>query len=76
MFRLSQGLGSFSHHPTIKEVGGHKELGGDTAGTADPNCPEGYSRTYGFMLNMETGRKVGLDAVFILSHSQLFVTLD
>ncbi|KAK4810336.1 hypothetical protein QYF61_019139 [Mycteria americana] len=32
----------------------HKELGGDTAGTADPNCPKGYSTPHGVMLSMFT----------------------
>ncbi|KAK4813983.1 hypothetical protein QYF61_003816 [Mycteria americana] len=32
-----------------------KKLGGGTARTADPNCPEGYSIPYGVMLSIETG---------------------
>jgi len=30
--------------------GGHKKLGGDTAGTADPNWPKGYSIPYDITL--------------------------
>lgn len=33
----------------------NKELGGGTAGTADPNWPRGYSTPYGVMLNNKTG---------------------
>ncbi|KAK4829031.1 hypothetical protein QYF61_001806 [Mycteria americana] len=33
----------------------HKELGGGTARTADPNWPKGYSIPYGVMLSIETG---------------------
>ena len=29
--------------PPASRLGVHKELGGDTAGTADPNCPKGHS---------------------------------
>ena len=32
--------------PPARRLGVHKKLGGDTAGTADPNCPKGYSRPY------------------------------
>ncbi|KAK4806257.1 hypothetical protein QYF61_013401 [Mycteria americana] len=32
-----------------------KKLGGDTARTADPNWPKGYSIPYGVMLSIETG---------------------
>ena len=39
-------------HPTSEEAGGHKELGGDTAGTADPNWPKGYSRPYDVTLSI------------------------
>ncbi|KAK4809988.1 hypothetical protein QYF61_004440 [Mycteria americana] len=35
----------------------HK-LGGDTAGTADPNCPKGYSRPYGIVRSIEPRGKL------------------
>lgn len=35
----------------------HKELGEDSARTADPNCPKGYSRLYDIMLSNETRGK-------------------
>ncbi|KAK4817730.1 hypothetical protein QYF61_026530 [Mycteria americana] len=40
---------------TEEEMRVHKKLGGDTARTADPNWPKGYSIPYGVMLNIETG---------------------
>ncbi|KAK4823531.1 hypothetical protein QYF61_003040 [Mycteria americana] len=48
--------------PTKAEMRGnmkfivHKKLGGDTARTADPNWPKGYSIPYGIMRSIETGR--------------------
>ena len=35
-------------------LGVHKKLGGATAGTADPNCPKGYSILYNVMLRNKT----------------------
>ena len=32
-------------------LGVHKKMGGDTAGTADPNCPKGCSIPYDIMLS-------------------------
>ena len=53
-----QGLSCFSHHPT--RLGVHKKLGGDTARTADPNWPKGYSMPYGVMLsNINLGEEEG-----------------
>ena len=40
---------SASHAQPARRLEGHKELGGDTAGTADPNCPKGYSIPYDVM---------------------------
>ena len=39
----SQGLFCFSPQPTSERLGGHKELGGDTARTADPSCQLGLN---------------------------------
>ena len=38
-------------HPTSEQAGGHQELGGDTAGTADPRSPRGCPIPYGIMLS-------------------------
>ena len=32
--------------PPVSRMGVHKKLGGDTAGTADPNWPKGYPLPY------------------------------
>ena len=37
----------------------HKKLGGDTSGTADPNCPKGYSMPYDVMLSNKSWGKEG-----------------
>lgn len=37
----------------------HKELGGDTARTGDPACPEGYSVPYGGMLSSKSWGRGG-----------------
>ena len=37
----------------------HKKLGGDTAGTAGPNCSKGYSIPYDVMLSNKTRGEVG-----------------
>jgi len=38
----------------------HNKLGGDTAGTADPNWPKGYSMPYDVMLsNKKLGEEKG-----------------
>ncbi|KAK4818030.1 hypothetical protein QYF61_004154 [Mycteria americana] len=41
--------------PSLETFKVHKKLGGDTARTADPNCPKGYCIPYGVMLSIETG---------------------
>lgn len=41
MLALSQELFSFPFCPASEEVGVQKELGGDRARAADPNCPKG-----------------------------------
>jgi len=44
-----------SASPTTQPANGlgvHKKLGGDTAGTADPNGPKGYSIPYDIMLSI------------------------
>ena len=38
--------------PPASRLGVHEKLGGDTAGTADPNCPKGYSIPYDVMLSI------------------------
>ena len=38
--------------PTVSRLVVHKKLGGDTAGTADPNGPKGYSIPYDVMLSI------------------------
>ena len=38
--------------PPARRLGVHKKLGGDTAGTADPTWPKGYSIPYGIMLRI------------------------
>ena len=46
--RLHRAKAFSASHPTpqASRLGVHKELGGDTAGTADPNWPKGYSILY------------------------------
>lgn len=51
----SQRFFSFSCGPESEEAGGDEKMGGDTAGTADPEWPEGYPRPYGIVLNTKTG---------------------
>ena len=55
----SQGLFCFSPHSTNKRAGGAQGIGGDTAGTADPNWPKGYSVPYDVMLSIQSWRNVG-----------------
>jgi len=38
--------------PPAIRLGGHKKLGGDTARTAGPNRPKGYSIPYDIMLSI------------------------
>ena len=51
----------FSHAaPPVSQLGVHKKLGGDTAGTADPNRPKGYSRPYDVTISNKTwGKEAG-----------------
>ena len=37
--------------PPARRLGMHKKLGGDTAGTADPNWPKGYPIPYVVVLS-------------------------
>ena len=39
-------------HPPASRLGVQKELGGDTAGTADSNWPKGYFISYDVMLSI------------------------
>jgi len=42
----------------------HKKLGGDTARTADPNCPKGYSIPYDIRLSsINLGEEQGMGNV-------------
>lgn len=47
----------FTGITTCKGPGVHKESGGDRDGTADPNCPKGYSIPYSIMLRIQVGGK-------------------
>ena len=40
-------------------LGAHKKLGGDTAGTADPNWPKGYSIPYDVAQHIKLGEEEG-----------------
>ena len=53
-FTQSQGLFCSSLRPTSEQAGGHKELAGDTAGTAEPNWPKGYAMPYDTMLSIQS----------------------
>ena len=64
----SQGLFCSSPTPSAGGLGVHKKLGGDAAGTADPNRPKGYSRPYDMLStwswgNEEEGRDIWSDGV-------------
>jgi len=50
---------SASHStPPASGLGVHEKVGGDAAGTADPNWPKWYSMLYDIMLSIESwGRK-------------------
>ena len=65
-----QGLFCFSPHSPASRLGVHKKLWGDTAGTADPNWPKGYSIPYDFiMLSNKSWAKKKEAMVFVfLSH--------
>jgi len=41
----------FSSAPSINRLEMREKLAGDTARTADPNFPKGYSISYGIMLS-------------------------
>jgi len=41
----------------VRSLGMCRKLGGDTARTADPNWPKGYSITHSIMLSNKTGGK-------------------
>ena len=51
MIILSQEL-TVSQALAERRLNGHKKLGGDTARTADPNYPKGYSIAWGVMLSV------------------------
>ena len=53
----SQGLFCLSHHPPASRLRVHKKLGGDTARTAEPNWPKGYSTPYDVMLSIYSWQK-------------------
>ena len=59
--RLRGVRGCSAPHPALpaSRLGVHKELGGGTAGTADPNCPKGHSRPCDVMLSNRSGGDVG-----------------
>lgn len=52
--------GLLASHATlpVRRLGEHKELGGDSTRTADPDCPKGYSISCGVMPNNKTGGKL------------------
>ena len=58
---LTQHWGLFcsSHCPAREYARVHRKLGGDTAGTADPNWPKGYPIPYDIMLSNKTRGEVG-----------------
>jgi len=46
----------------------HKQLGGGTAGTADPNWPHGYPRPYGTVFsNKNWEKKEGGDTFHVMA---------
>ncbi|KAK4828177.1 hypothetical protein QYF61_024426, partial [Mycteria americana] len=47
------------HSIRVRRLEVHKKLGGDTARTADPNWPKGYSIPYDVMLNKKLGGLAG-----------------
>ena len=56
---------SIVHHPLTdaqpaRRLEGHKNLGGDTARTADPNWPQRYYMPCDVMLNNKMGDLAGL----------------
>lgn len=62
-------------HTAREELGVHKDLGGGTARTADPDWPEGYLIPYGIMLSNDTAVKkeelgtfVVMTFVFLRNH--------
>jgi len=46
-------------HPTSKGAGGARDLGGDTAGTADPSRPKGGYVPHNIMLSNKKLREEG-----------------
>lgn len=57
MHIVSQNL-LVSNALAARKLEGHKNLGGDTAGTADLNQPVGYSISQGISLSTQTGEKL------------------
>jgi len=57
---LTQSQGFFCSSPalSVSGLGVPKELGGDTAGMADPTWPKGYSMTHNVMLS---NKKLGIE---------------
>lgn len=58
----SQGLSCFSHKSTSTHVGMHKNLGGDTAKTADPKWRKKCSITYGVIHSNKLEGRLGAAA--------------
>jgi len=50
------------HHSTSEQAGATHGAEGDTAGTADPNWPKGYTMLYDVLLSNETGRELGRES--------------
>lgn len=50
--------------PPVSRLGVNKNLGGDTAGTANPNRPKRYSIWYDIMLSIESWRKKEEEGTF------------
>lgn len=59
---------SASHPTPPRRLGVHKELGGDTAGTAAPNWPKGYCRPYETVWKRRKGETFGVMTIVFPSH--------
>lgn len=80
MLPLCQGLFCYSHHPTSKQAVVHYKLRGDTAETADPKWPKGYSRPQDMMLSIqsweeEQGQTYGVRVFVSPSHCCMWWSL-
>jgi len=61
--------------PPVSRLGVHKKLAEDTAGSADPNWPKGYSIPYDIMLSIQSQwKKKGRCLEWWCLYSQVTVT--